>query len=517
MALDAGTGSCRSIIFTKEGMEIGSGGREWFHPTDPQYPGSQIFEAKQNWKLMCESIRESLAKARVKPGEIAAVSATSMRYGSILYNGEGDDIWAVPNMDARANDQVSEALEKGYFEKLYTVTGDGPALCDLMRWMWVKNHLPEVWKKVSHFSLISDWVIYRLSGRFVSDPSIANSSGLLNVSTRTWSNELAELFNISLEIAPEIHESGTMVGEVTSQASKETGLVEGTPVVIGGGDTMAGLLGSGGVEKGVSTVIGGTMWQQTYLSDKPLFDPQRRIRLSPYVTPHLWMLETNSVYPGLVMRWFRDAFCDMEKMVAKDLGVDTYFIMEKMAEKAPPGSKGLITIFSDLFNTKRWIQAAPAIMQFDITSPEKSGKKEFIRRIEEDAAFQSYGNLNTIWEVASFKPKDSLEIIFCGGAAKGFLWPQILADVSGFKVKVPVIKEATALGTAICAGKGVGIYDSVTDAAKTLVKWDKIYEPNMKNHEVYLNLYDQWRKVYQICLTMTEKKIVKPMWKAAGI
>jgi autoinducer 2 (AI-2) kinase len=516
MALDAGTGSCRSIIFTAEGTEAGFGFREWYHPTIPQVPGSQTFETKRNWKLICESIRDSLANSKVSPDEIASVSATSMRYGSVLYDQEGNEIWAAPNMDARAEEQVREAIEKGYFNKFYRITGDGPTLCDLMRWLWVRRYNPKVWKKVKHFTLISDWIIYKLTGRFVTDPSIANSSGLLDVSKRIWSEEIAELYSIPLELAPEIHQPGTVVGEVTSKASEETGLSKGTPVVISGGDTMAALIGTGGIEKGVSTIIGGSMWQQTYLWDKPIFDPQTRVRLSPHIMSDLWMLETNSVFPGLTMRWFRDAFCEEEKEKAKMMGVDPYYLMEKLASKAPPGSNGLIAIFSDLFNTRRWIHAAPAFIQFDVTSPEKFGKGEFIRRIEEDAALQSFGNLNIIWEVVGFKPNDDYSITFCGGASKGFLWPQIISDVMGVKVKVPKIKEATGLGAAICAGVGAGIYSSIYKAAKELVRVERMYRPDLKNHELYMALYSQWRKVYQYCLEMVDKGITKPMWKAAG-
>ena len=200
MALDAGSGSCRSIIFTTEGEEVGSASREWLHPTIPEYPGSQVFETEKNWKLICESTRDALQMANISADEIAAVSATSMRFGSVLYDGKGNEIWAAPNTDARAGEEVVEALDKGYFEKLYRITGDGLILCDLMRWMWVRKHHPEIWRKTEHFTLISDWLLYKLTDRFVSDPSIATSSGLFDISKRTWSEEIADLCSVALEI-----------------------------------------------------------------------------------------------------------------------------------------------------------------------------------------------------------------------------------------------------------------------------------------------------------------------------
>lgn len=516
MALDAGSGSCRSIIFDIDGKEVGSGSREWLHPTIPEFPGSQVFETQKDWRLICESIGEALEHAGVDPGEIGAVSATSMRFGSVLYDGEGNELWAAPNTDSRSSEQVVDATKKGYFDRVYGITGDGFTLCDLMRWMWVKEHLPEIWKKVRHFTLISDWMLYKLTGKFVSDPSIAPSSGLFDISKRTWSEEIAQLFSIPLEICPVIHESGTVIGEVHAKASKETGLAAGTPVVMGGGDTMAGLVGTGHVEKGCSAVFGGTHWQQTFLSDRPVTDPLCRMRVSPHMVPNLWMFETNAVFIGLTMRWFRDAFCDGEKIVAKNMGVDAYYLMEKIAEKAPVGSNGLLALFANLFNTKNWVHGPSAFMEFDITSPQNFGKKEFIRRIEEDAAFQTLGNFRNIWDAARFDAPTSQEVVFAGGASKGFLWPQILADVMGARIKVPMVKEATALGAAICAGVGIGLYDTLSSAAKELVAWEKVFDPDPKNHTVYLELYEQWRAVYQRGLEMVEKGAVEPLWRVAG-
>ncbi len=516
MALDAGSGSCRSIIFSPDGTEVGSGSREWLHPTIPEYPGSQVFQTRKNWNAICESIREALLKAHVRPKEIAAVSATSMRFGSVLYDEGGSALWAAPNTDARSGDQVVAAIQQGHFDRFYGITGDGFTLCDLMRWMWVKETLPETWKRVRHFTLISDWILYKLSGNFVSDPSIAACSGLFDIKRRVWSQEIAALFSIPLEICPVVHESGSVIGEVIPRAAKETGLEAGTPVVVGGGDTMAGLIGTGHFEEGASTVLGGTHWQQTFLDKKAVIDPHGRIRVSPHMVPHLWMFETNAPFIGLTMRWFRDAFCEAEKHLAENMGVDAYYLMEKIAEKAPVGSNGLMALFANLFNAKTWVHGPSAFMQFDVTSPQKFGKREFIRRIQEDAAFQSLGNLESIWDVADVHPSPSTEIVFAGGGSKGFLWPQILADVTGKRVKVPVVKEATALGAAICAGVGVGIYKSLRQAAEGIVTWDRVFEPDRKNHQAYLGLYEKWREAYLQAMKMVEKGIVEPLWRVAG-
>ena len=188
-------------------------------------------------------------------------------------------------------------------------------------------------------------------------------------------------------------------------------------------------------------------------------------------------------------------------------------MLEKEAEGVPPGSNGVIPIFSDIMNAKRWVHASPSFLQFNINQPEKSGRKECFRAIEESAVYVAKGHLSIL---ESLTRRKTNEVVFCGGASKGFLWPRILSDVFGVRVKIPVVRESTALGAAICAGAGSGVFPSVRETGRKLVKWDRELEPDMKVHQKYRELYAQWSKVYSKMLTMTEEGLVEPMWRAAG-
>jgi autoinducer 2 (AI-2) kinase len=312
---------------------------------------------------------------------------------------------------------------------------------------------------------------------------------------------------------PEVREPGTILGELTSSAAEASGFAAGTPVVVGGADTQLGLLGIGAVDPFSSTTIGGTFWQQTIVTGKPVIDPKARLRTLCHAVPGEWMTEGIGFLCGLTMRWFRDAFCEREKEIAAEQGVDPYSLLEKQAETVPPGSNGIIPIFSDLMNAKRWVHATPSFVQFNINEPQNSGKKECFRSIEESAAYVAWGHLKIIESITRRRAR---EMVFCGGASKGFLWPQILADVIGLPVKVPIIKESTALGAAICAGVGVGVYRDLRETAKGMVKWERTFEPNSHNHSRYVKLYNQWAEVYRRMVEMVEDGLVEPMWRAAG-
>ena len=512
-AIDAGTGSGRCVIFDSQGNQIAFASREWSHPTIPEFPGSFVFETERDWKLLCESIREAVQKARLRPSDICGISATSMREGMVLYDREGREIWACPNVDSRASLEVSQLIKKGLARKIYFKAGDWLAITSPPRFLWIRKHQPEVYKKTAHMTMISDWILYRLSGKFVTDPSIGSSSNLFQLSKRNWSNEIIEWCGLDRDIFPEVHEPGTVIGEVTNQASAETGLKEGTPVVQGGADTQLGLIGIGAVEPYSTTTLGGTFWQQTIVTSKPVIDPEIRLRTLCHAVPNLWMTEGIGFLCGLTMRWFRDGFCEREKEVASKQGVDPYSILEKEAAEVPPGSNGVIPIFSDIMNAKRWMHASPSFIQFNINQPQTSGRKECFRAIEESAAYVARGHMKIIESITHRKTK---EIVFCGGASKGTLWPQILADVLGVKLKIPVVRESTALGAAICAGVGVRLFPNLQETAKELVKWERIIEPNVKNQKEYSKLYDKWTRIYGRMVRLVEEGLLEPMWRAAG-
>jgi autoinducer 2 (AI-2) kinase len=300
---------------------------------------------------------------------------------------------------------------------------------------------------------------------------------------------------------------------VTERAADETGLRPGTPVVAGGADTQLGLVGIGVVDPARVTLVGGSFWQTTIVTDTPLIDPQARVRTLCHAVDGQWMTEGIGFYCGIVMRWYRDAFCELEKGEAARRGIDAYEVMEEAAAAIPPGSNGVIGVFSNVMDAKRWVQASPSFLQFDVDNPAGSGRVACIRAIEEQAAFASRGHLAIIEELTG---RSYDEIVFTGGAAKGRLWPQIVADVLGVAVKVPVVKESTALGAAMCAGLGVGLYASLADAASRIVRFERTVEPVAANRAAYDEQFARWSAVYARVLQLSEEGLLRPMWWPAG-
>ncbi|EIL21658.1 autoinducer kinase [Escherichia coli] len=173
LALDAGTGSIRAVIFDLKGNQIAVGQAEWRHLAVPDVPGSMEFDLNKNWQLACECMRQALHNAGIDPEYIAAVSACSMREGIVLYNNEGTPIWACANVDARAAREVSELkeLHNNTFEnEVYRATGQTLALSAIPRLLWLAHHRSDIYRQASTITMISDWLAYMLSGELASVP-----------------------------------------------------------------------------------------------------------------------------------------------------------------------------------------------------------------------------------------------------------------------------------------------------------------------------------------------------------
>ena len=514
LTIDVGSGSGRCLLFDLEGKQISAAQREWLPKTNPKYPGSLDFDTREAWGLIVETIREALGKAQIQPSAVAAVTSTSMREGMVLYNHDKQVIWACPNVDARATAEVVEMVQQDLGKPIYKIGGDWLSIISPPRLWWIRKHQPEIYEQIAHMNMLSDWVLFELSGSLVTDPSIGSSSGIFDLEKRKWSDEIVRIADLPRGIYATVSESGSVIGAVTKKAADVTGLKEGTPVITSGADTQLALVGVGAVQPNQYTLCGGTFWQATLVSDRPLYDPEYRLRLCCHAVPGKWITEGIGFYLGFTMRWFRDGFCQEEKRLAQEQGIDAYTLMEKLAAEIPAGSNGVQAIFSYVMDVKRWRHATPSFVGFDVVSPEKTGKAACIRAIEENAAYVSRSHFETL---ASLSGKAPDEITFAGGSAKGFLWPQIIADVMGVPVHIPLVKEATSLGSAICVLIGIGECKTWSEAVERVVRWDRTIEPNQANHATYDETYKRWFDVYRYMLPIADDGVMPSLWRAPGV
>ncbi|MEH7235123.1 autoinducer-2 kinase [Bacillus sp. JJ1562] len=515
MAIDAGTGSVRVILFDTSGKEVCVSQAEWTHHEDERYPGSMDFDINKNIRIITELIKETIVKSHIDPKDILAISTTSMREAIVLYDENGKELWACANVDSRSNHEVSNLYSQSdsIESEIYTLSGQTFSLGAIPRILWVKNNLPETYKKIKYVTMLNDWITYRLTDIITVEPSNGCTTGLFDLKNRFWDPSIAEKVNIKNDIFPIVYESGTVIGNVTDEMVTLAGLSPQTLVVAGGGDAQLGCIGVGVINEGDAAVFGGSFWQYEYTTNHVEMDDECRVRINCHAVPDTWQYEAIAFFPGLVMRWFRDSFCELEKDIQDKTGESIYAQMEKRAHTIPAGSYGLLCTFSDQMNYKFWKHAAPSFINFKLDS-EKFNKASFYRAIMENAAFVTKGNIELVNEITKTSP-DS--IIFAGGASKSELWCQIVSDVLNKPIKVPAVRESTALGAAICAGVGVKVYEDFNDAIAKVIHFEKTYLPNQENREVYDGLYRKWKDIYKHQLELADTGLTDHMWIAPGI
>lgn len=515
LAIDAGTGSGRAVVFDIAGHQLGAGQEEWTHLGDPAHPGSMGFDWNADWALLCRCIGVALTQAGVSASQIRAVSATSMREAIVLWDRDGHEIWACANVDSRAADEVRAlgAAHPTLEREAYQISGQTFALGAIPRLKWIERHLPDVYERTARLSMISDWILARLSGVIACDPSNAGTTGLLSLASRDWCPDIARAAGLRDDIFPPVVETGTPIGRVTATAAAETGLLAGTPVVMGGGDVQMGALGLGVARPGQAAVLGGTFWQQVVNMARPATDAGMRIRVNPHVVPGVTQAEGIAFMVGMSTRWFRDAFCQEEMRAAAERGIDVYAVLEEMAARVAPGANGILPVFSDVMNYGAWYHAAPSLINLSLDAG-RCGKAEIFRALQENAAIVAAENLALASGLAGVEID---ELVFAGGASKGPLWCQILADVTAKPVKVPEVTEATALAGGLAAWVGIGAFASLTEAAETTVRWKRHYRPDPHRHQTYRHVAMRWREAYAAQRTLVDRGITQSMWKAPGL
>lgn len=506
LALDAGTGSGRAVIYDDTGAIAGIGQQEWLHPPAPGVPGGLDFDAEENGRILDKATREAIAAAGISAEAIKAVSTTSMREGTVWFDGDGQVLWACPNIDSRASAEAQELTDSGTSDKIFDIAGDWVSITTAARIKWIEANQPDILKRARHFGLISDWAATRLTGEYFTEPSAGSSTGLFDLSKRGWSDEIFDLLGLDKSVCPRVVESGEQIGSVTRAAAERSGLAEATPVFAGGGDTQLALVGLGR-RAGQSTLVGGTFWQMTQLLDRPLIDASRGPRTLCHARPGEWMIEGIGFLSGFSLRWLRDAFFDGSS------DGTVFAQMEKLAEQHPVGANGARAIISSTMKSDDWIHSTPALMGFDLMDTEHTGRGAIVRAVMESGAYVTRSHLQMVQAVSGIEAES---IQFTGGSSQSAVWSQIIADVLNRPLEISEVAESTALGCAILAAIGSGHFSDLADAAPMTGKIARTVMPDTDRAAEYDELHGQWQQLDKAMVSLARDGLTTPMWKAAG-
>ena len=493
LAHDIGTTGNKAILSTPQGKIVASS----YHAYPISYlKPNWVEQNPQDWKTaVLEATRQVLAESQVPAQQVAVVSFSGHMNGVILVDKEGEPlrpaiIWA----DQRATKQAEYISQVCGDKHVYSLTGNrvSPAY-SAAKLLWIKENEADIYRKAHKMLQVKDYIAYFLSGIFASDYSDASLTQMLDLGKHAWAEDLLKELDIPLSILPDLYPSAQVIGKITPEAAALTGLLAGTPVVIGGGDGACATVGAGSISEGdLYNYIGASSW--VGLSTRaPVLDEQQRTFNFCHPDADLYVAVGSMQSAGGAFDW-------LETLLRRGEGNQPYYDDLNMAASlVPPGGNGLIFLPYLLGERSPYWNPLARSAFIGLAMPD--GHAEMARAVMEGVAF----NLRMILDILQSQGCYVSAMRLIGGGSRSSVWRQILADVFNLPILlVDLPASATAMGAAIAGGIGVGLYanygvvrdiipvseDAIPDA-HTRVRYEALYELFQESYRVLVPIYER--------------------------
>ena len=455
LGADFGTTSVKAVLFDEKLTELAESTEDYTVKTS----GNIVeLEAEKYWELLKNAIVST-----GKEHKIDAIAIDTQCETLILTDEDGNPVRdAIVWLDNRAEDEAREIEAHFGRKKVYEVTGQPEitATWPASKLLWVKKNEPEIWAKTKKIFLLEDYLLYKLTGKFVTEKTLQSSTIYFDINNSCYWDEMLDFIGVDKAQLPQLMGSGEYVGEY-----------EGIKVVTSAMDQVAGAIGAGVIEKGICSVMTGTT-MAIYLPT----DSVPEYKEDSFVPCHYsfdgsYALLSWSPTAGMALKWFKEAF----------LSEVSFRQLDEMAEKVPVGSDG-VTFLPYLCGSTMPKYNPDARGSFTGLTPEHT-PAHFVRSIMESVACMLRSNLD-------YLKTDIEEIRVMGGGAKSPLWCNMKADITKKRLITLKNKETACLGAAILAGVGAGAFASVKDACG-MIETDKVYTPQGND---YSKVYENFEK-----------------------
>ncbi|MEM2904287.1 MAG: FGGY family carbohydrate kinase [Candidatus Bathyarchaeia archaeon] len=497
VGLDVGTTGCKCLVFTKDGRVVSSAYAEYrlYH----RRPSWSELDPNEVWQAILRVLRGAVGSLGENARAIQAVSTSVLGEAFFLVDEEAQPLcWSMTTFDARAAAQVRWWEENLGSREMYSRTGqplsgDMP-IYTLQKAQWLRENELSTWAKAKRLVCWQDYVNLKLCGVPVMDYSLASRTMMFNIRRRKWDAEILRMAGLDECLLSDVAPSGTIVGEVSSSGASETGLPRGSLVVAGGHDQPCGALGVGLLQPGPVMDATGTVECVAAVQEELKLTEEMRLQsfsVQCYVEGDRYLVFGFNPSAGVILRWFRDNFGQLEKTEAEMKKVDAYDLLIQQAERAPPGSLGLMMFpFFEGSGSPRFRRDVSGVL---VGLTLAQGRGEVIRSILEGVTLE----LRNIVEALEAHVAEARELRAIGGAAKSRFWLQLKADVTGRPIVLPEVQEAAALGAAMLAGVGAGVYKSFEDAAEHVYAVKEAFSPRQESVRFYEQLYARYKKLHE--------------------
>ena len=489
LGIDLGTSGTKSVLFDEAGQVLASSTAEFpmFQPRN----GWAEQDPHDWWRAVQETVQAVLAESGVRADDIKGVGISGQMHGLVMLDAQGHVMRpAILWCDGRTQTECDEITRTVGAERLLAITAN-PALPGFTagKILRVRGHEPELYEKCRHILLPKDYIRYKLTGEFATEVSDASGMDLLDVPHRCWSGEILSALDIDPGLLGRMYESCEITGAVTAAAAEATGLAPGTIVVGGAGDNAAAI-GTGTVETGRAFTTLGTSGVIFAHADRVTIHPEGRVHTFCSAVPGKWTVMSCTLAAGLSLQWYRNQFCSAEREAAAAMGQDPYDLLTAEAQRSPIGANRLLYL-PYLMGERSPLLDADARGAF-IGLSAIHGKGDMVRAVMEGVAYSQRQCLDLFREMEV----DVSRMAVCGGGGHSPFWRQMLADLYGCPVHTIASDQGPALGAAILAGVGSGVYSSVQEGCAASVHIGCTQEPDLEAGRRYEPFYQLYRSLY---------------------
>lgn len=486
IALDIGTSSTRAILYDDEGKALFSAHRE-YHSNYPK--PLHVEQDPASWKEAAAAVLQEIAghlkKEKLQP---LGIAVTSQRSSLIPLDEQGVPLRnAIMWQDKRNIEECKELDQLAGMKYLYEKTGlrINP-LFILTKLRWMKKHEPVLFAKAHHFVGVQDYVVYTLTGQLKTEWTQGSRTMLMDLATFKWDKELMDLGGIDESRLCELLSPGSIAGGISAEAAKKTGLPEGLPVAISGGDQQTAALALGVIKPGVAEANTGTGSFVLAYADKPVIHPECRVLCQASAIPGKWMAEAGIFNTGSIYRWFKEQFCP--DIVGQE---NPYHLMNKEAMKSPAGAKGVVMLpHFEGSMAPNWDPAAKGIF-FNLSLG--TARSDIIRSIQEGIALEIRENLNLIQSLT----QPLSEVSVAGGMTRSDFFCTLQASAYNKRIVRYADSEASSLGACMTAAPALGLHASLEKAFEVMsCKQRTTFEPEQENCAIYNSIAIKRKKLY---------------------
>ena len=472
LGIDFGTGGCKVTLIDQAGTVIESASGEYstIHPK-PAW-------AEQNpadwYRVMCGV----LGKLKHR-GSVAAIALDSYTHGAVLLNEKREVIRPTIIWTDQRSVKECEFLKEKHFDLIFKTAYQAPTpTWTLPQMLWLKNNEPQALKQVRHILFVKDYVRFLLTGEMACDCVESQGTLFWDMKNNCWSEALCALADIPFKLLPRIGKPTDLAGKIMRQAASETGLPEGTPVVMGASDSAIEDYAAGAIESGQCVLKLATAGNVNVMTSEA--HPNRETLTYSHVVPGMWYTVTATNSAAVCQRWYRDKFC------APGTNYDE---LNEIAAKSPPGSNGVF--FHPYFQGERSPYWDPNLRGSFTGISMANSKDDFSRALLEGVAYSLRDCYRTIEKMGL----NVREFILIGGGAKSPLWSGIVCDVFNAPVKCPSSCDAS-FGSALLAGVGVGIFKNEVEAVRKCLKLEREISPAPERALFYEKQFKHYRDIH---------------------